>query len=259
MILRPRSAAPPRPYTTPPGTNISLENHSPPSRPPHPDHDPPLPRPSRASIFRLLARTGAFPRYGLASGRPRPPGCGCCVDPLPSTFDGAAQLFKSLAAADRQEKCGSSRRLSAAASSEPGETSSNKKPRPVPIAPRRTATALPTAISCLGAFRTPAASANRQHYHSRHRKTLYNNMYFFLYFGFFVRLEARFFVPTRSFHTLSRAGAVKVGRRSDISSCPGDANNLPHVLQHFPRLIWRLSIHCRPVILLVVGVYGFGS
>jgi hypothetical protein len=34
----------------------------------------------------------------------------------------------------------------------------------------------------------------------------------------------------------------------------GDANNLPHVLQHFPRLIWRLSIKCRPVILLVVGV-----
>jgi hypothetical protein len=33
----------------------------------------------------------------------------------------------------------------------------------------------------------------------------------------------------------------------------GDANNLPHVLQHFPRLIWRLSINCRPVILLVVG------
>jgi hypothetical protein len=45
-------------------------------------------------------------------------------------------------------------------------------------------------------------------------------MYFFLYLGFFVRLEARFFVPTRSFHTLSRAGAVKVGRRSDISSAP---------------------------------------
>jgi hypothetical protein len=39
MILRPRSATPPRPYTTPPGTNISLEDHSPPSRPPHPDHD----------------------------------------------------------------------------------------------------------------------------------------------------------------------------------------------------------------------------
>jgi hypothetical protein len=29
---------------------------------------PPLPRPSRASIFRLLARTGAFPRYGLCFG-----------------------------------------------------------------------------------------------------------------------------------------------------------------------------------------------
>jgi hypothetical protein len=32
-------------------------------------------------------------------------------------------------------------------------------------------------------------------------------------------LKAHFFAPTRGVQTLSRAGAVKVGRRSDISSC----------------------------------------
>jgi hypothetical protein len=36
-------------------------------------------------------------------------------------------------------------------------------------------------------------------------------------------LKAHFFAPTRSVQTLSRTGAVKVGRRSDITSCSGDA------------------------------------
>jgi hypothetical protein len=36
-------------------------------------------------------------------------------------------------------------------------------------------------------------------------------------------LKARFSVPTRGSLTSSRAGAVKVGRRSDISSRSGDA------------------------------------
>ena len=70
----------------------------------------------------------------------------------------------------------------------------------------------------------------------RRPKTLYGALevkrrihacYFFLQPNFFVRLEAHFFVPTRSVQTLSRAGAVKVGRRSDICSCSGDAR--PHL------------------------------
>ncbi|MGA7308879.1 MAG: hypothetical protein WBX05_08010, partial [Pseudolabrys sp.] len=40
-------------------------------------------------------------------------------------------------------------------------------------------------------------------------------------------LKAHFFATTRSVQTLSRADAVKVGRRSDISSCRGDAR--PHL------------------------------
>jgi len=40
-------------------------------------------------------------------------------------------------------------------------------------------------------------------------------------------LKAHFFVPTRNIQTLSRAGAVKVGRRSDISSCSDAAR--PHL------------------------------
>ena len=40
-------------------------------------------------------------------------------------------------------------------------------------------------------------------------------------------LKAHFFAPTRSFRTLSRAGAVKIGRHSDISSCTGYAR--PHL------------------------------
>ena len=71
---------------------------------------------------------------------------------------------------------------------------------------------------------------------SRRPKTLYGALevkqrihafYFFLQPNFFVRLEAHFFVPARSVQTLSRAGAVKVGRRSDICSCSGDAR--PHL------------------------------
>jgi hypothetical protein len=36
-------------------------------------------------------------------------------------------------------------------------------------------------------------------------------------------LKAHFFAPTRCLQPLSCAGAVKVGRRGEISSCPGDA------------------------------------
>jgi hypothetical protein len=47
--------------------------------------------------------------------------------------------------------------------------------------------------------------------------------FFFLQPNFFVDLKAHFFAPTRIVQMLSRAGAVKVGRRSDISSRSGDA------------------------------------
>jgi hypothetical protein len=40
-------------------------------------------------------------------------------------------------------------------------------------------------------------------------------------------LKARFFVPTHSFNTLSRAGAIKVGRRSGLS--PGSNVARPHL------------------------------
>jgi hypothetical protein len=36
--------------------------------------------------------------------------------------------------------------------------------------------------------------------------------------GFFVRLESRFFIPTRSIAKPARAGAVKVGRRTNLST-----------------------------------------
>src|SRR5438105_7195541 len=72
---------------------------------------------------------------------------------------------------------------------------------------------------------------------SRRPKTLYgalevkrkiHDMLFFFFNPISLfDLKAHFFAPTRHFQTLSRAGAVKVGRRSDISSCPGDAR--PHL------------------------------
>jgi hypothetical protein len=37
--------------------------------------------------------------------------------------------------------------------------------------------------------------------------------------SFFVRSQARFFVPTRGSLTSSRAGAVKVGRRANLAAC----------------------------------------
>jgi hypothetical protein len=41
----------------------------------------------------------------------------------------------------------------------------------------------------------------------------------FSFIGFFVRSHSRFFVPTRSFAQAARAGAVKVGRRTNLSAC----------------------------------------
>src|SRR5262245_23155628 len=54
-----------------------------------------------------------------------------------------------------------------------------------------------------------------------------HDMLFFPSPNFFVRLESPFLRPTRSVQSLSRAGAVKVGRRSDLSSYAGDAR--PHL------------------------------
>jgi hypothetical protein len=42
---------------------------------------------------------------------------------------------------------------------------------------------------------------------------------FFSFIGFFVRSHSRFFVPTRPSLTAARAGAVKVGRRANLSAC----------------------------------------
>src|SRR5260370_7978446 len=41
----------------------------------------------------------------------------------------------------------------------------------------------------------------------------------FSFIGFFVRSHSRFFVPTRPLLTAARAGAVKVGRRTNLSGC----------------------------------------
>ena len=46
-------------------------------------------------------------------------------------------------------------------------------------------------------------------------------------FGFFVRSHSRFFVPTRALFMAARAGAVKVGRRTNLSECSGHAR--PHL------------------------------
>ena len=43
----------------------------------------------------------------------------------------------------------------------------------------------------------------------------------------FVRAESRSFVPARASSTAPRAGAVKAGRRDDLTSCSGDAR--PHL------------------------------
>src|ERR1700738_5633108 len=42
---------------------------------------------------------------------------------------------------------------------------------------------------------------------------------FLSFVSFFVRSESRFFVPTRSSARPSRAGAVKVGRCTNLSTC----------------------------------------
>jgi hypothetical protein len=44
---------------------------------------------------------------------------------------------------------------------------------------------------------------------------------------FFVRSQARFFVPTRASLRPARAGAVKVGRRANLSACSALAR--PHL------------------------------
>src|SRR5206468_225706 len=50
-------------------------------------------------------------------------------------------------------------------------------------------------------------------------------------------LKAHFFAPTRSVQTLSRTGAVKVGRRSDITSCSGDARPYLDSSEHGSTLV----------------------
>ena len=49
----------------------------------------------------------------------------------------------------------------------------------------------------------------------------------FSFVGFFVRSHSRFFVPTRALFMAARAGAVKVGRRTNLSACSGHAR--PHL------------------------------
>ena len=84
------------------------------------------------------------------------------------------------------------------------------------------------AISCLGAFRPPAVGARGWARHPGGRKPcmgLWKSSGKFTTWCFSFNsislfdLKAHFFAPTRGVQTLSRAGAVKVGRRSDISSC----------------------------------------
>jgi hypothetical protein len=41
----------------------------------------------------------------------------------------------------------------------------------------------------------------------------------FSFIGFFVRSQSRFFVPTRLLLTAALAGAVKVGRHTNLSAC----------------------------------------
>jgi hypothetical protein len=50
-------------------------------------------------------------------------------------------------------------------------------------------------------------------------------------------LKAHFFAPTRIVQMLSRAGAVKVGRRSDISSRSGDARPYLDSSEHGSTLV----------------------
>ena len=49
-------------------------------------------------------------------------------------------------------------------------------------------------------------------------KRFVQGILYFLVPSFLVQSEGRFFVPTRKTHTLSRAGAVKVGRRASLSA-----------------------------------------
>ena len=56
--------------------------------------------------------------------------------------------------------------------------------------------------------------------------------YLTAFFTFFIPvslfdLESRFFVPTRALFMAARAGAVKVGRRTNLSECSGHAR--PHL------------------------------
>jgi len=50
-------------------------------------------------------------------------------------------------------------------------------------------------------------------------------------------LKAHFFAPTRIVQTLSRGGAVKVGRHSDIFSCSGDARPYLDSSEHGSTLV----------------------
>ena|SRR5437867_5015612 len=79
-----------------------------------------------------------------------------------------------------------------------------------------------------GQFRSYAAAANGKHSitssnkqtHSIHRARLQCETLDACFFvRFFVRSESRFFIPTRSSAKPSRAGAVKVGRRTNLSTC----------------------------------------
>ena len=58
-------------------------------------------------------------------------------------------------------------------------------------------------------------------------KHLFHGMLHFLHSSFFVRLESRFFAPTRRIAKPARAGAVKVGRRPNLAAYSGLAR--PHL------------------------------
>ena len=59
------------------------------------------------------------------------------------------------------------------------------------------------------------------------------------FISFFVRSESRSFVPTRASPMSSRAGAVKVGRRTNLAACSALARPTPSTTARLVRSGWR--------------------
>jgi hypothetical protein len=206
MILRPRSATPPRPYTTPPGTNISLEDHSPPSRPPHPDHDSTTSQAVESLDLSAIGSNWSVPeirtllRDGLGLR-----GVAVALIRCPPHLTVPRNWSNRLPPPTIKKSAG----LHAGFRLRQALTRSNLLKQKAPASPHSP----PPNRHCTTnrdfvpwRFSNAGRISARQRYHSRHPKTLYHNMYFFLYLGFFVRLEARFFVPTQLPHAVARRG-----------------------------------------------------